>query len=232
MQRAINENREVYDFLHSTRRVRHRGSGARRRHIHQVCRELAFRAGYDRRRLHTPNAAASAWPPSVGGADCGEAMASGLGSLDPKLIGVHSPSSRAELPQERHAPISAAADRQGGTNRSSSTSTRAQSISAGKGTICNWARTGGHHLALPLRRRMAALPARHRSRRHARVPSSTAALVATGRDPYPGSSMTRWSRSISGARAAHVGHTRRPGPADLEAGRRVKRRRPAASARR
>ena len=94
MQRAINENREVYDFLHSTSKKYgigfwKPGAGI----IHQVVLEnYAFPGGLmigaD---SHTPNAGGLGMVAiGVGGADCGEAMA-GLAweVLDPKLVGVH-----------------------------------------------------------------------------------------------------------------------------------------------
>ncbi|HEY7868523.1 MAG TPA: aconitase family protein, partial [Methylomirabilota bacterium] len=92
MQRAINENREVYDFLHSTSKKYgigfwKPGAGI----IHQVVLEnYAFPGGLmigaD---SHTPNGGGLGMIAiGVGGADCGEAMA-GLAweVLDPKLIG-------------------------------------------------------------------------------------------------------------------------------------------------
>src|SRR6266851_1069230 len=94
MERAIAENREVYDFLHSTSKKYgigfwKPGAGI----IHQVVLEnYAFPGGLmigaD---SHTPNAGGLGMAAiGVGGADCGEAMA-GLAweVLDPKLIGVH-----------------------------------------------------------------------------------------------------------------------------------------------
>src|SRR4026209_779414 len=92
MQRAIDENREVYDFLHSTSRKYgigfwKPGAGI----IHQVVLEnYAFPGGLmigaD---SHTPNAGGRGMAAiGVGGADCGEAMA-GLARevLGPELMG-------------------------------------------------------------------------------------------------------------------------------------------------
>lgn len=93
MQRAIDENKEVYEFLHSASKKYgigfwKPGAGI----IHQVVLEnYAFPGGLmigaD---SHTPNAGGLGMIAiGVGGADCGEAMA-GLAweVLDPKLIGV------------------------------------------------------------------------------------------------------------------------------------------------
>src|SRR5512141_515976 len=93
MERAISENREVYNFLHSASKKYgigfwKPGAGI----IHQVVLEnYAFPGGLmigaD---SHTPNAGGLGMAAiGVGGADCGEAMA-GLAweVLDPRLIGV------------------------------------------------------------------------------------------------------------------------------------------------
>ena len=93
MERAISENREVYNFLHSASKKYgigfwKPGAGI----IHQVVLEnYAFPGGLmigaD---SHTPNAGGLGMAAiGVGGADCGEAMA-GLAweVLDPKLIGI------------------------------------------------------------------------------------------------------------------------------------------------
>src|SRR5687768_9660878 len=146
MERAISENREVYDFLHSASKKYgigfwKPGAGI----IHQVVLEnYAFPGGLmigaD---SHTPNAGGLGMAAiGVGGADCGEAMA-GLAweVLDPKLVGV--------LLTGKLSGWSSAKDVitylcglltvKGGTNKIIEYfGPGAESISAtGKGTICN-----------------------------------------------------------------------------------------------
>jgi len=146
MQRAINENREVYDFLHSTSKKYgigfwKPGAGI----IHQVVLEnYAFPGGLmigaD---SHTPNAGGLGMAAiGVGGADCGEAMA-GLAweVLDPKLIGVHLTGKLAgwSSPKDVITYLCGLLTVKGGTNKIIEYFGQgAQSISAtGKGTICN-----------------------------------------------------------------------------------------------
>ena len=146
MQRAINENREVYDFLHSTSKKYgigfwKPGAGI----IHQVVLEnYAFPGGLmigaD---SHTPNAGGLGMAAiGVGGADCGEAMA-GLAweVLDPKLIGVHLTGKLSgwSSPKDVITYLCGLLTVKGGTNKIIEYFGQgAQSISAtGKGTICN-----------------------------------------------------------------------------------------------
>ncbi len=146
MQRAIAENREVYDFLHSTSKKYgigfwKPGAGI----IHQVVLEnYAFPGGLmigaD---SHTPNAGGLGMAAiGVGGADCGEAMA-GLAweVLDPKLIGVHLTGKLAgwSSPKDVITYLCGLLTVKGGTNKIIEYfGPGAESISAtGKGTICN-----------------------------------------------------------------------------------------------
>jgi len=146
MQRAINENREVYDFLHSTSKKYgigfwKPGAGI----IHQVVLEnYAFPGGLmigaD---SHTPNAGGLGMAAiGVGGADCGEAMA-GLAweVLDPKLIGVHLTGKLSgwSAPKDVITYLCGLLTVKGGTNKIIEYfGPGAESISAtGKGTICN-----------------------------------------------------------------------------------------------
>src|SRR5688572_27586281 len=165
MERAISENREVYDFLHSASKKYgigfwKPGAGI----IHQVVLEnYAFPGGLmigaD---SHTPNAGGLGMAAiGVGGADCGEAMA-GLAweVLDPKLVGV--------LLTGKLSGWSSAKDVitylcglltvKGGTNKIIEYfGPGAESISAtGKGTICNMgAELGATTSVFPYDRRMA-----------------------------------------------------------------------------
>src|ERR1700716_497637 len=132
MQRAINENREVYDFLHSTSKKYgigfwKPGAGI----IHQVVLEnYAFPGGLMMAAI------------GVGGADCGEAMA-GLAweVLDPKLIGVHLTGKLSgwSSPKDVITYLLGVLTVKGGTNKIVEYfGPGADSISAtGKGTICN-----------------------------------------------------------------------------------------------
>ncbi|HEY7436597.1 MAG TPA: aconitase family protein, partial [Methylomirabilota bacterium] len=146
MQRAINENREVYDFLHSASKKYgigfwKPGAGI----IHQVVLEnYAFPGGLmigaD---SHTPNAGGLGMAAiGVGGADCGEAMA-GLAweVLDPKLIGVHLTGKLGgwSSPKDVITYLCGLLTVKGGTNKIIEYfGPGAESISAtGKGTICN-----------------------------------------------------------------------------------------------
>jgi aconitate hydratase len=146
MQRAIDENREVYDFLHSTSKKYgigfwKPGAGI----IHQVVLEnYAFPGGLmigaD---SHTPNAGGLGMAAiGVGGADCGEAMA-GLAweVLDPKLIGVHLTGKLTgwSSPKDVITYLCGLLTVKGGTNKIIEYfGPGAESISAtGKGTICN-----------------------------------------------------------------------------------------------
>jgi aconitate hydratase len=146
MQRAINENREVYDFLHSASRKYgigfwKPGAGI----IHQVVLEnYAFPGGLmigaD---SHTPNGGGLGMIAiGVGGADCGEAMA-GLAweVLDPKLIGVHLTGKLTgwSSPKDVITYLCGLLTVKGGTNKIIEYfGPGAESISAtGKGTICN-----------------------------------------------------------------------------------------------
>src|SRR5882724_6666106 len=146
MQRAIDENREVYDFLHSTSKKYgigfwKPGAGI----IHQVVLEnYAFPGGLmigaD---SHTPNAGGLGMAAiGVGGADCGEAMA-GLAweVLDPKLIGIRLTGKLSGWTSAKDVItyLCGLLTVKGGTNKIIEYfGPGAESISAtGKGTICN-----------------------------------------------------------------------------------------------
>ncbi|HZS34849.1 MAG TPA: aconitate hydratase [Methylomirabilota bacterium] len=146
LQRAIAENREVYEFLHSASRKYgigfwKPGSGI----IHQVVLEnYAFPGGLmigaD---SHTPNAGGLGMLAiGVGGVDCGEVMA-GLPweVLHPKLIGVHLVGKLAGWTAAKDVITSLCGllTVKGGTNKIIEYfGPGAESISAtGKGTICN-----------------------------------------------------------------------------------------------
>ncbi len=146
MKRAVTENNEVYDFLHSASRKYglgfwKPGSGI----IHQVVLEnYAFPGGLmigaD---SHTPNAGGLGMVAiGVGGADCGEAMA-GLAweVLDPKLIGVHLTGKLSGWTSAKDVItyLCGLLTVKGGTNKILEYfGPGAESISAtGKGTICN-----------------------------------------------------------------------------------------------
>ncbi len=146
MKRAITENQEVYDFLHSAARKYgigfwKPGAGI----IHQVVLEnYAFPGGLmigaD---SHTPNGGGLGMLAiGVGGADCGEAMA-GLAweVLDPKLIGVRLTGKLSGWTSGKDVItyLLGVLTVKGGTNRIVEYfGPGAESISAtGKGTICN-----------------------------------------------------------------------------------------------
>jgi aconitate hydratase len=146
MKRAVTENNEVYDFLHSASRKYgigfwKPGAGI----IHQVVLEnYAFPGGLmigaD---SHTPNAGGLGMIAiGVGGADCGEAMA-GLAweVLDPKLIGVHLTGKLSGWTSAKDVItyLCGLLTVKGGTNKIIEYfGPGAESISAtGKGTICN-----------------------------------------------------------------------------------------------
>src|SRR3990172_8461747 len=146
MKRAISENSEVYEFLHSASRKYgigfwKPGAGI----IHQVVLEnYAFPGGLmigaD---SHTPNAGGLGMVAiGVGGADCGEAMA-GLAweVLDPRLIGVRLTGKLSGWTSAKDVItyLLGVLTVKGGTNKIVEyVGPGAESISAtGKGTICN-----------------------------------------------------------------------------------------------
>jgi aconitate hydratase len=146
MQRAVTENNEVYNFLHSASRKYgigfwKPGSGI----IHQVILENyaypgGLMIGAD---SHTPNAGGLGMVAiGVGGADCGEAMA-GLAweVLDPKLIGVRLTGKLSGWTSAKDVItyLCGLLTVKGGTNKIVEYfGPGAESISAtGKGTICN-----------------------------------------------------------------------------------------------
>src|SRR5262245_18009222 len=146
MDRAIDENREVYNFLRSASRKYgigfwKPGSGI----VHQVVLEnYAFPGGLmigaD---SHTPNGGGLGMAAiGVGGADCGEAMA-GLAweVLHPKLVGVHLTGKLSgwTAPKDVITHLLGRLTVKGGTNRIIEYfGPGAETISAtGKGTICN-----------------------------------------------------------------------------------------------
>jgi aconitate hydratase len=146
MKRAVTENNEVYEFLHSAARKYgigfwKPGAGI----IHQVVLEnYAFPGGLmigaD---SHTPNGGGLGMVAiGVGGADCGEAMA-GLAweVLDPKLIGVRLTGKLSGWTSAKDVitHLLGVLTVKGGTNKIVEYfGPGAESISAtGKGTICN-----------------------------------------------------------------------------------------------
>ena len=146
MKRAVTENNEVYEFLHSAARKYgigfwKPGAGI----IHQVVLEnYAFPGGLmigaD---SHTPNGGGLGMVAiGVGGADCGEAMA-GLAweVLDPKLIGVRLTGKMSGWTSAKDVitHLLGVLTVKGGTNKIVEYfGPGAESISAtGKGTICN-----------------------------------------------------------------------------------------------
>src|SRR5438876_4815220 len=146
MKRAVTENNQVYEFLHSAARKYgigfwKPGAGI----IHQVVLEnYAFPGGLmigaD---SHTPNAGGLGMVAiGVGGADCGEAMA-GLAweVLDPKLIGVRLTGKMSGWTSAKDVitHLLGVLTVKGGTNKIVEYfGPGAESISAtGKGTICN-----------------------------------------------------------------------------------------------
>ena len=166
LARAIRENREVYDFLHSAARKYglgfwRPGSGI----IHQVVLEnYAFPGGLmigaD---SHTPNGAGLGMLAiGVGGADCGEVMA-GLPweVLHPKLIGVYLTGKLSgwTAPKDIITSLCTRLTVKGGTNKLIEyLGPGAESISAtGKGTIGNMgAELGATTSVFPFDSRMAA----------------------------------------------------------------------------
>jgi aconitate hydratase len=146
MKRAVTENNEVYDFLHSASRKYglgfwKPGAGI----IHQVILEnYAFPGGLMiAADSHTPNAGGLGMMAiGVGGADCGEAMA-GLAweVLDPKLIGVRLTGKLSGWTSAKDVItyLLGLLTVRGGTNKIVEYfGPGAESISAtGKGTICN-----------------------------------------------------------------------------------------------
>jgi aconitate hydratase len=166
LARAISENDEVYNFLHSAARKYgigfwRPGSGI----IHQVVLEnYAFPGGLmigtD---SHTPNGGGLGMLAiGVGGADAGEVMA-GLTweVLHPKLVGVHLTGKLAgwTAPKDVITYLCALLTVKGGTNKIIEYfGSGAESISAtGKGTICNMgAELGATTSVFPFDRRMAA----------------------------------------------------------------------------
>ena len=166
LARAIRENQEVYDFLHSAAKKYgigfwKPGAGI----IHQVVLEnYAFPGGLmigaD---SHTPNGGGLGMLAiGVGGADCGEVMA-GLPweVLDPKLVGVHLTGKLAgwTAPKDVITYLCTLLTVKGGTNKIVEyIGPGADSISAtGKGTICNMgAELGATTSVFPFDARMAA----------------------------------------------------------------------------
>lgn len=166
LARAIEENREVYDFLHSVARKYgigfwRPGSGI----IHQVILEnYAFPGGLmigaD---SHTPNGGGLGMLAiGVGGVDCGEVMA-GLTweVLHPRLIGVRLTGKLGgwTAPKDVITYLCSLLTVKGGTNKIIEYfGPGAESISAtGKGTICNMgAELGATTSVFPFDRRMAA----------------------------------------------------------------------------
>jgi aconitate hydratase len=166
MRRAVTENNEVYEFLHSASKKYgigfwKPGSGI----IHQVVLEnYAFPGGLmigaD---SHTPNGGGLGMLAiGVGGVDCGEVMA-GLPweVLHPKLIGVHLTGKLAgwTSPKDVITYLCGYLTVKGGTNKIIEYfGPGAESISAtGKGTICNMgAELGATTSVFPFDHRMAA----------------------------------------------------------------------------
>ena len=166
MRRAVTENNEVYEFLHSASKKYgigfwKPGSGI----IHQVVLEnYAFPGGLmigaD---SHTPNGGGLGMLAiGVGGVDCGETMA-GLPweVLHPKLIGVHLTGKLSgwTSPKDVITYLCGLLTVKGGTNKIVEYfGPGAESISAtGKGTICNMgAELGATTSVFPFDERMAA----------------------------------------------------------------------------
>jgi aconitate hydratase len=166
MRRAVTENNEVYEFLHSASRKYgigfwKPGSGI----IHQVVLEnYAFPGGLmigaD---SHTPNGGGLGMLAiGVGGVDCGEVMA-GLPweVLHPKLVGVHLTGKLSgwAAPKDVNTYLCGLLTVKGGTNKIVEYfGPGADSISAtGKGTICNMgAELGATTSVFPFDDRMAA----------------------------------------------------------------------------
>src|SRR6267378_4440882 len=166
MKRAVTENNEVYEFLHSAARKYgigfwKPGAGI----IHQVGLEnYAFPGGLmigaD---SHTPNGGGLGMLAiGVGGADCGEAMA-GLAweVLHPKLVGVHLTGKLSgwTAPKDVITYLCTLLTVKGGTNKVIEYfGPGTESVSAtGKGTICNMgAELGATTSVFPFDPRMAA----------------------------------------------------------------------------
>jgi aconitate hydratase len=166
MHRAVTENNEVYEFLHSASKKYgigfwKPGSGI----IHQVVLEnYAFPGGLmigaD---SHTPNGGGLGMLAiGVGGVDCGEVMA-GLPweVLHPKLVGVHLTGKLSgwASPKDVITYLCGLLTVKGGTNKIVEYfGSGAESISAtGKGTICNMgAELGATTSVFPFDERMAA----------------------------------------------------------------------------
>src|SRR3990170_2334425 len=166
MKRAITENNEVYEFLHSASKKYgigfwKPGSGI----IHQVVLEnYAFPGGLmigaD---SHTPNGGGLGMLAiGVGGVDCGEVMAGlPLEVLHPKLVGVHLTGKLAgwTAPKDVITFLCGLLTVKGGTNKIVEYfGPGTESISAtGKGTICNMgAELGATTSVFPFDHRMAA----------------------------------------------------------------------------
>src|SRR5262245_4952106 len=164
LARAVQENQEVYDFLHSVAR-RHGlefwkpGAGI----IHQVTLENysfpgGLMIGAD---SHTPNGGGLGMLAiGVGGVDCGEVMA-GLAweVLHPRMVGVHLSGKLSgwTAPKDVITYLCTRLTVKGGTNKIIEYfGPGAESISAtGKGTICNMgAELGATTSLFPLDRRM------------------------------------------------------------------------------
>ena len=227
MKRAITENSEVYDFLHSASKKYgigfwKPGAGI----IHQVVLEnYAFPGGLmigaD---SHTPNAGGLGMIAiGVGGADCGEAMA-GLAweVLDPKLIGVRLTGKLSGWTSAKDVItyLLGLLTVKGGTNKIVEY--------FGPGARLDQRHRQGHHLqhgrgargddlAVPLRRPDGRVSPGHRSRRHRRAGrgqprapggrsrgagrSREVLRRGGGRSTSPSSSRTSWARIRPTARA-------------------------------
>ena len=235
MRRAVTENNEVYEFLHSASKKYgigfwKPGSGI----IHQVVLEnYAFPGGLmigaD---SHTPNGGGLGMLAiGVGGVDCGEVMA-GLPweVLHPKLVGVHLTGKLSgwASPKDVITYLCGLLTVKGGTNKIIEYfGPGAESISAtGKGTICNMgAELGATTSVFPFDERMADVPRGDRP-----GATSRGSPRATARILVPDPEVLRNPKDfydeiveidLSDARAPH----RRPalagpGPAGLEARRR------------
>jgi homoaconitase/3-isopropylmalate dehydratase large subunit len=186
MHRAVTENNEVYEFLHSASKKYgigfwKPGSGI----IHQVVLEnYAFPGGLmigaD---SHTPNGGGLGMLAiGVGGVDCGEVMA-GLPweVLHPKLVGVHLTGKLSgwASPKDVITYLCGLLTVKGGTNKIIEYfGAGAESISAtGKGTICNMGRSSAPPPPCSLRRADGDLPRGDRSADIARLAASNRALL-------------------------------------------------------
>ena len=219
MQRAITENREVYDFLHSASKKY--GIGFWKPgvgdHPPGGAGELRLPGRpHDRRRLPHPErrAASACWPSASGGADCGEVMA-GLPweVLAPEADrrAPHRQAVRAGARPRTSSRTSAGSSRsRAAPTRSSSTSVPAPSRSAppARAPSATWARSSAPPPPLfPFDDRMAAYleatdRARHRAaRRRATARTSSPTRRSSG---APRTSTTRWSRSTSPTLEPHI----------------------------